>query len=137
MTKSLTSLIGKKFALKKIKRWLGCLNFNRVILSKWLLRFANERGSLWRKVISLKFGEERGEWCSCKGKSSFGIGAWKEIRKGWETFLPNTIFSLGDGRRVHFWKDIWCMEEPLSIIFPALFALVVNKMLWWQIFGRL
>ena len=35
-------------------------------LSKWIWRFANERDSSWRKVISSKFGEDPGGWCSCK-----------------------------------------------------------------------
>ena len=35
--------------------------------------------------------------------------------------------SLGNGRRVCFWKDFWCGEQPLSITFPSLFSLAVNK----------
>ena len=35
--------------------------------------------------------------------------------------------SLGNGRRVCFWKDLWCGEQPLSITFPSLFSSVVNK----------
>ena len=35
--------------------------------------------------------------------------------------------SLGNGRRVHFWEDFWCGEQPLSITFPSLFLLTVNK----------
>ena len=30
-------------------------------LSKWIWRFANERDSSWRKVISSKFGEDPGD----------------------------------------------------------------------------
>ena len=33
---------------------------NEALLSKWHWRFANERDSLWRKVISSKFDEEAG-----------------------------------------------------------------------------
>ena len=33
---------------------------NEALLFKWSWRFANERDSLWRKVISSKFGEEIG-----------------------------------------------------------------------------
>ena len=35
--------------------------------------------------------------------------------------------SLGNGRRLRFWKDFWCEEEPLSITFPSLFSLIVNE----------
>ena len=48
------------------------------------------------------------------------------IRKEWESFFPSTFFSLGNGRRVRFWKDIWCGEEPLSLSFPSLFSLAAN-----------
>ena len=34
---------------------------------------------------------------------------------------------VGNGRRVCFWKDFWCREQPLSITFPSLFLLAVNK----------
>ena len=32
-----------------------------------------------------------------------------------------------DGRRVSFWKDVWCGEEALGRSFPTLFNMVVNK----------
>ena len=35
---------------------------NQALLCKWCWRFANERDSLWRMVISTKFGEEAGGW---------------------------------------------------------------------------
>ena len=28
------------------------------------------------------------------------------------------MYLVGNGRRVHFWKDFWLGEEPLSINFP-------------------
>ena len=36
----------------------------------------------------------------------------------------NFVFSMGDGRRVRFWKDRWCGDDTLSLSFPSLFALV-------------
>ena len=35
--------------------------------------------------------------------------------------------SLGNGRRVRLWKEFWSKEQPLSITFPSLFSLAVNK----------
>ena len=34
-----------------------------------------------------------------------------------------------DGKRVKFWKDRWCSEEPLNM-FPILFALSKAKEVW-------
>lgn len=59
--------------------------------------------------------------CSCIVRGSFGTRVWKEIRKEQESFFPNILCSLGNGR-VPFWKD-WCREKPLSAAFPSLFAL--------------
>ena len=28
-------------------------------------------------------------------------------------FFQNAVFSIGDGQRVSFWKDVWCGEEAL------------------------
>ena len=42
----------------------GLTNPNRVLLSKWSWRFANERDSLWRFVIGTKLGEDEGGWCT-------------------------------------------------------------------------
>ena len=62
-------------------------------------------------------------------RGPYGIGVWKEIRKEWESFFPNTMCSVGNGRRVHLWKDFWCGEQPLSITFPSLLSLAVNEAL--------
>ena len=56
-------------------------NLNKALLCKWCWRFTNERNSLWRRVISSKFGEGTGGWCSCVIKGGFRVGLWKEIRK--------------------------------------------------------
>ena len=94
---------------EKKKRGLGLRNFswlNRALLCKWSWRFANERNALWRKVASSKFGETARVWHSCDIRGGFGVGLWKEIRKEWPIFLQNAALSLGDGRRISFWKDV-------------------------------
>ena len=44
--------------------------------------------------------------------------------------LNNVSFSVGDGKRVRFWKDIWCGNMPLCEAFPSLFDLVGSKDAW-------
>ena len=51
----------------------------------------------------------------------------KDIRKEWFTFSQNSISSLGNGRRLRFWKDPWCGEITLCNAFPTMFNLVVHK----------
>ena len=39
-------------------------------------------------------------------------------------------FSVGNGRRVRFWRDRWCGDSPLCESFPSLFALSTEKEAW-------
>ena len=105
----------------------GLSLMNQALLCKWCWRFANERDSLWRLVISTKFGEENGGWISRDIRGAYGTGLWKDIRKEWFTLSQNTISSLGNGRRLRFWKDPWCDETMLCNDFPSLFNLAVHK----------
>ena len=113
------------------KKWgLGVRNFsrlNKVLLCKWSWRFANERYALWRKVISCKYGETPEGWHTYDIRGGFGVGLWKEIRKERPLFLQNVAFSLGDGRRISFWKHIRCGKEALCSLFPSMFLLAVQK----------
>ena len=78
---------------------------NRALLCKWNWRFANERKNFWRHVISRKFGEEEGGWGSREVRESYGVGFWKEMRKEGALMQNKVVFSVGNGRRVKFWKD--------------------------------
>ena len=52
---------------------------------------------------------------------------WKEIRKEWDTTISHSAFSLRNGRRLRFWKDVWCGDEALCYSFPSLFFVATNK----------
>ena len=74
----------KTVCTEKKKGGLGLRRFsnlNKALFCKWCWRFSNERNSLWRRVISSKFGEGTGVWCSGDVRGGFGVGLWKEIRK--------------------------------------------------------
>jgi hypothetical protein len=49
---------------------------------KWLWRFGIERDIWWRVVMDSKFGNLWGGWCSREPIGAFGVGLWKNIRKG-------------------------------------------------------
>ena len=100
---------------------------NKALLCNWCWRFANERDSLWRLDISTKFGEEDGGWNTSDIRGGYDTSLWKDIRKEWLTFSQDSISSLGNGRRLRFWKDPWCGEIALCNVFPTLFNLVVHK----------
>ena len=35
----------------------------------------------------------------------YEVRLWKAIRKLWAMFITKVSFSVGDGRRIKFWKD--------------------------------
>ena len=102
-------------------------NMNKALLNKWSWRFANDRKSLWRRVISCKFGESSGGWHTGDLRGGYGTSLWKEIRKECLSFSQSSVFALGGGRRINFWKDVWCSGKALCARFPSLFNLALNK----------
>ena len=94
-------------------------------------RRREERGTLWKQVISRKYGVEEGGWCTREVREEgYDVGFWKEIRKEWPLIKSNLVFSMGDGRRVRFWENKWCGDDTLSLSFPLLFALAAFKEEW-------
>ena len=71
---------------------------NKVLLGKGNWRFVEDRGALWKQVISGKNGIEEGGWCSKVVRESYGVGLWKAIRKDWELLANRVTFLVGNGR---------------------------------------
>jgi hypothetical protein len=71
--------------------------FNRALLGKWLWRFGMERDAWWRVAVDSKYGCMWGGWCSREIVRAFGVGLWKNIRKGWETFSRFIRYEVGVG----------------------------------------
>ena len=46
--------------------------FNEALLDKWLWRFLNEKSNLWRKVVTIKYGDDGFGWFSFTTKDSYG-----------------------------------------------------------------
>ena len=122
---------------KKASLGVRCLySLNKALLCKWNWHFASKREAFWRQIISGKYGEMEGGWCSKEVRGGYGIGLWKVIRKLWDLVFCRVSFSVRNGKRIKFWKDKCCGDEPLNISFPSLFALSNSKDAWvvdlWQ-----
>lgn len=48
----------------------------------------------------------------------------------WSCWEWKFFFVVGNGRRVKFWIDKWCGDEPFRVSFPSLYALTVSKEAW-------
>ena len=86
-----------------------------------------EENSVWRNIISLKYGMEEGGWFSNTPRGSYGVGLWKDIGKEVIQIRQNRSFEVGNGCKVRFWKDIWCGEAPLCSSFPSLYEVASSK----------
>lgn len=86
---------------------------------EWKSRVSNLGGGGGRK----KFGEVWG---------LHSMSLWKAIMHGFDAFVKETRFKVGEGGKVKFWEDNWCGEGPLRTVFPHLFAIASNKEAWVQ-----
>ena len=111
-------------------------SFNETLLGKWLWRFGVERDALWRQVVTAKYGSLEGGWVSKVPTRAYGVGLWKYIRRGWDKFSRLLKFEVGDGSRIRFWDDVWCMAGTLKDAFPDLYCIArVKDALWAIIFN--
>jgi hypothetical protein len=106
------------------------IQFNRVLLGKWLWRFANDEDTWWRKLVEVKYDIMRGGWCSREVGGSYGVGVWECIRRGWDDFKQHVRYEVGNGSRILFWQDVRCGELLLKSEFPALFTIACAKEAW-------
>ena len=54
----------------------------------------------------------------------YGVGLWKNIRKGWRMFSSHIRFELRDGSKIILWDDVWCGEMGLEEAFLDLYSIV-------------
>jgi hypothetical protein len=66
--------------------------------------------------VEIKYDSMAGGWCTKQVEGSFGVGVWKHIRRGWESFLKFIKFEVGDGSHIRFWHDFWCGGRPDHLI---------------------
>ena len=119
--------------LGKKKGGLGVRNLalmNSALLCTWNWQYANERETFWRRVISLKYGEEEGGWRTREVNGRDSVRLWKAIRKKRFLLDGRLAYHVGSGQRVRFWTDKWCGDEPLCESFSSLFSISLSKNAW-------
>ena len=103
------------------------VSFNQALLGKWLWRYGHEVTHLWRKVISTKYGEGKGGWCTKFCRKTHGCGLWRSISEGWESFSMHFSFVVGDGTRILFWHDRWVGVDSLKTLYLELYVILAEK----------
>ncbi|GKA49396.1 RNA-directed DNA polymerase, eukaryota [Tanacetum coccineum] len=131
LDKKITWAAWDKVLASKKNGGLGVSSFhalNRALLLKWVWRFVSQDGSLWFRVIRALYGSSIGShpthmssnWCSIVRE----LHLLKD--KGFD-FRSHCKKRVGNGNDTRFWLDRWIGDKPLSVNFPRLFALELNK----------
>lgn len=92
-------------------RSVGVLN--KALLSEWLWKYGVDGTFLRKRVLQMKYGEERFAWSCKRPFGPTGCGLWKGICNNKVDFFTHIQFKVNKGDRVRFWHDVWCSREPL------------------------
>ncbi|CAI0417866.1 unnamed protein product [Linum tenue] len=98
---------------------------NKALLIKWLWKYATDRGSWWRELISIKYPADS-EWQSKRCRSGFGESVWANITKEYDEFWKVCHIDPGSGEWVSFWKDCWIPNHVLADSFPRVAAVATD-----------
>ena len=106
--------------------------FNIALLANWCWMCLVVRDSLWFKVLSSRYGEERG-WLREGGR--MGSAWWREIVKihegigvkGGNWFEESISKRIGNGFNTYFWSDCWVGTTTFMERFRRLFDLSIHQ----------
>ncbi|KAE8735716.1 Replication factor C subunit 1 [Hibiscus syriacus] len=116
---------------------LGVLDLslvNRVLLGKWVWKFANEKKSQWKKMLCCKHNVSNLSLKISKAVSHQDSWIWRGILNNYEKndeigdcLRSNSKIQVGNGRLIEFWNDVWVNDSTLKNQFPRIFSLSTNK----------
>ncbi|KAG9446752.1 hypothetical protein H6P81_012880 [Aristolochia fimbriata] len=112
------SVVKKLEAIQRTFLWCGSDN---------LFKYPLEKSALWRQVLDTKYGSTQNKWLPRKCSNSTMSSLWKGIMKRAPEVIRHIRFHVRTGTKVNFWTDAWIGQNPLSISFPAVFHLSLNK----------
>ena len=78
-------------------------------------------------MLLAKSGQEGFGWKTKKVNGTFGVGVWKEILKEKDWCWENMAFTIGNGTKIRFWTDLWCVCTVLSQRFPHLYGMAAHR----------
>jgi hypothetical protein len=111
--------------------------FNIVLLGKWCWRCLVDKEGLWFKVLSSRYGEQRGR---LREGGVTGSAWWREIVKiqngigveGGSWFEESISKRLGNGLNTFFWSDCWVGTVSLMEKFRRLYVYRFIRTCRWE-----
>jgi hypothetical protein len=76
---------------------------NKALLGKWLWRFSLEPETLLHRVLRNIYGIDENDWDAQPLLRGSSRRPWKEISKGFSSFLECCSLVVGNGEKVIFW----------------------------------
>jgi hypothetical protein len=64
----------------------------------------------------VKYGFGEGSWTLHPICITHGVGVWKAIEAGWGSFSQYVTLSVGEGSRVRYWDDEWCVYTAIAFL---------------------
>ncbi|RVW23086.1 hypothetical protein CK203_099974 [Vitis vinifera] len=89
---------------------------NKVLLGKWLWRYACDKDNLWKQVITVKYEQEGLGWRLKKANGAVGVGVWKEILKESDWCWDNMVFRAGKAPRSDFGQIFGVLIQHCPIV---------------------
>lgn len=71
---------------------------------KWWWRYAQERTSIWKELVNIKYGRHD-RWNTKQNNDPYGVGPWKYVNKLREEFFQEVSFRIGHHNSIKFWED--------------------------------
>ncbi|XP_071704978.1 uncharacterized protein [Rutidosis leptorrhynchoides] len=103
-------------------------------MGKWWWRFKTNSNLLWVKIICSIYGSGGGLGNTNNFHLSSGGSTWSNIIKAGRlidsegiAFSTSFVRSVGNGRLINFWSDIWIGSSCLKDSYSRLFALENDK----------
>ncbi|KAE8701957.1 hypothetical protein F3Y22_tig00110503pilonHSYRG00294 [Hibiscus syriacus] len=104
---------------------------NRALLNKWIWRFSEEGGSLWRNIVAAKYKYDQNLILPKAVNVRNSSWIWRNIVNSTVAigadFISEVRCVMGNGANIEFWTDHWTELLSLKASFPIIYGMTIKK----------